>query len=594
MDIRKRSNLKRWVVKKRTKFINILKAEHNIIASETPQTCIVWCNGGVGTGISKEEIVKYFSKFGVIKNIALIAKKSYCFIEYKDIRSAMCCFNAIQDEDIIEISRCLGENVAATPMFVLYSDKIPEVITYNTFLPVGCEIITDFVSSSEECNLLESIDYRNNEHWLPLKQRRVKHYGHEYVYSDNSAKKLDNEIPESCNYFWHRIQDLGYPLAYIPNQLTVNCYEPGQGIPPHIDTHSLFHHTIYILSLKSDIQMEFKLGSDHTYVHLPRRSLLILHDAARYAWNHGISSRSSDVYVINNLGYISVDRGTRVSFTFRHIRNNPCNCDFPLHCDSRITASDSAHLEDSAIEIETKFVKETYNNIAHHFSLTRYKPWPNVRDFVMSFPVGSLLLDVGCGNGKYFGSNKYIYEVGCELSVPLSEICKGNGYQVINADCLSLPFQDNMFDGVLCIAVIHHLSSLNRRQQAVREILRVLSEEGRALIYVWADQQEFVRNSSKPQSDRREVHKKTLPLKETNLAINSKVTLPIIANDGSNFLTKDVLVPWTHNKEKKTYLRYYHIFGEDELEKLVIDSGGIILQVYHDMGNWGVEMTKWR
>ncbi len=35
----------------------------------------------------------------------------------------------------------------------------------------------------------------------------------------------------------------------MPNQLTINEYIPGQGIAPHIDTHSAFEGAIVSLSL---------------------------------------------------------------------------------------------------------------------------------------------------------------------------------------------------------------------------------------------------------------------------------------------------------------------------------------------------------
>jgi alkylated DNA repair protein alkB family protein 8 len=54
---------------------------------------------------------------------------------------------------------------------------------------------------------------------------------------------------------------------------------------------------------------------------------------------------------------------------------------------------------------------QVYENIASHFSHTRHKPWPNVLSFVQSLPIGSLLVDVGCGNGKYFDSKTGIFEV---------------------------------------------------------------------------------------------------------------------------------------------------------------------------------------
>ena len=42
------------------------------------------------------------------------------------------------------------------------------------------------------------------------------------------------------------------------DQLTVNDYMPGQGIPPHVDTHSPFQEVFAALSLKSGSTMHFK------------------------------------------------------------------------------------------------------------------------------------------------------------------------------------------------------------------------------------------------------------------------------------------------------------------------------------------------
>ena len=50
---------------------------------------------------------------------------------------------------------------------------------------------------------------------------------------------------------------------------------------------------------------------------------------------------------------------------------------------------------------------------------------------------------------------------------------------VIVADTLSLPHPDNFFDFAICIAVIHHLSTRERRVDAVREIVRKLRRRWR-------------------------------------------------------------------------------------------------------------------
>ena len=50
---------------------------------------------------------------------------------------------------------------------------------------------------------------------------------------------------------------------------------------------------------------------------------------------------------------------------------------------------------------EQEAVHEVYEAIAPHFSLTRYKPWPLVSQFLSSLPPHTFGLDSGGGNGKY-------------------------------------------------------------------------------------------------------------------------------------------------------------------------------------------------
>lgn len=134
-------------------------------------------------------------------------------------------------------------------------------------------------------------------------------------------------------------------------------------------------------------------------------------------------------------------------------------------------------------------LKQVYEEIAGHFTETRHKPWPRVKQFVESLGPGSRLLDVGCANGKYFGINKDIFEVslifhisikrgryytateflilvisiwlqiGNDMSLGLLAKCAEKGHEVVRANALSLPFPDNYFDGVISIAVLHHIAT---------------------------------------------------------------------------------------------------------------------------------------
>lgn len=58
-----------------------------------------------------------------------------------------------------------------------------------------------------------------------------------------------------------------------------------------------------------------------------------------------------------------------------------------------------------------KLYFKVYEEISNHFSETRHKQWPNVAKFLENLEEGTLLLDVGCGNGKYLCGDQNIYKV---------------------------------------------------------------------------------------------------------------------------------------------------------------------------------------
>ncbi|ODM23609.1 hypothetical protein SI65_01198 [Aspergillus cristatus] len=215
---------------------------------------------------------------------------------------------------------------------------------------------------------------------------------------------------------------------------------------------------------------------------------------------------------------------------------------------------------------EEQNVHEVYQQIAEHFSSTRYKPWPIVERFLKELSPGSIGLDVGCGNGKYLTVNKDIFIIASDRSENLVRIAVNHQpHSPIVADILHLPHLDASFDFAISIAVVHHLSSPDRRIQAIVEILRTLkpaSENhpgGKALIYVWALEQKNSRRGW---------------------------------DKGDN---QDVMVPWVLKNSSskggssdapKTFHRYYHLYEEFELERDIRQAGGRVLESGYEKDNW--------
>ena len=107
-----------------------------------------------------------------------------------------------------------------------------------------------------------------------------------------------------------------------------------------------------------------------------------------------------------------------------------------------------------------------------------------------------MCLYIGCGNGKNLSVNPQVVKIGLDSCSELLQLAASSGFEVLAADCLSLPLRSNCFDCVICIAVIHHLSTEERRVEALKELVRVLSVGGRLLVYVWAYEQQRKQVSS--------------------------------------------------------------------------------------------------
>ena len=156
-----------------------------------------------------------------------------------------------------------------------------------------------------------------------------------------------------------------------------------------------------------------------------------------------------------------------------------------------------------------------------------------VNDFLLSLPSNSTILDVGCGNGKYLSVRKDDCIIhACDTCDNLINIAKEHNphANIIKANGLDLPYESDTFDIVISIAVLHHLSTYEKQQKFISEILRVLKPDGKFYITVWE------LSAIKP--------------KWVSIGIN------------------DYMVPWYNKRTNKTLMRYYHIFTYDEFQLL--------------------------
>ena len=407
------------------------------------------------TNISNLKNLKNF--FEELHVIEFVDKKNFFYISFETIEDSIEAFKKLKTPN---------EKLDNRKLIVEYSKKKIEKEkkiniectseTKNIEIP-GLKIIEDFITKEEEESILKEI---NSKEWLTNIKRRVQHYGYEFNYLTNNidvTKKI-GDLPSYCDKFYFK-DDV--------DQLTINEYEPGIGIKPHIDTHSAFEDGLYVISLESDIVMLFQKEDVHKNVVLPRRSLLILEKESRYAWRHCIWYRKQDL-IDGRL----VNRKRRISLTFRKVRGYPCKCEFKEYCDS----------QESLDDIEKKNVHEVYDEIAKHWDHTRHTPWKYVHDFLSELPKNTFIADIGCGNGKYFNLIKeHSYLIGTDRSQNLIEICneKYPNTESFVSDASNLPFRRDIFDVTICIAVLHHISTIENRLKVIEELIRITKPSGK-------------------------------------------------------------------------------------------------------------------
>ncbi|CAE6482629.1 unnamed protein product [Rhizoctonia solani] len=139
---------------------------------------------------------------------------------------------------------------------------------------------------------------------------------------------------------------------------------------------------------------------------------------------------------------------------------------------NKLTLAPSA-TEDGAQIHEDQYVHTVYDQIAPHFSQTRYKPWPVIAKFLESVPTGAIGLDAGTGNGKYLPlSEGRFLTFGVDRSIGLLKFAQYAGESaiprdVILADVRDMIWRNGIFDFAISIATIHHLATPERRVEAI-------------------------------------------------------------------------------------------------------------------------------
>jgi len=199
-------------------------------------------------------------------------------------------------------------------------------------------------------------------------------------------------------------------------------------------------------------------------------------------------------------------------------------------------------------------IKNSYNKISDNFNVTRKYNWDefdNFKKYILESKNKKIkILDIGCGNGRlinfidelnldyeYFGIDNSI----SQIKNAIKNFGDKKNIKFLEADILNIPFNNNEFDYIFCIATFHHLPSNENKNNALREMRRVLKESGIIFMTNW------------------------------NLFQKKYIASTI------RYLKHD-FIPWKNNDGKVLTNRYYYAFTKKELENIFIKNNFEILE----------------
>jgi len=198
-----------------------------------------------------------------------------------------------------------------------------------------------------------------------------------------------------------------------------------------------------------------------------------------------------------------------------------------------------------------KALAEFYDNVAQSYAYTRRRLWAPVSKVLPADRV----LDIGSGPGLYAVdiASRFGVEITCmDISVGMLRVAGRHArnrdvYPLINlvvADLEYTPFRNHGFDAVLCIATIHHLPTRRSRVNGLKEVLRILKPNGKALVTAW--------HIFQPRN-----------------LVRALISIPASIFRGGAI--GDVYISWRHMGT--SWKRFYHLYTLKELRSDAIDAG---------------------
>lgn len=151
---------------------------------------------------------------------------------------------------------------------------------------------------------------------------------------------------------------------------------------------------------------------------------------------------------------------------------------------------------DFSLELLSNETIRTINQFAESWEVFDFiKPYHKNQFLEWIFPENGetfkdkVVLEAGCGKGRHTSvvltfNPKKIYSLDLSDAIFIARKNVQNENCIfLKSDILKLPFENEFFDVAFCIGVLHHIANM---EWALLELWRVLKEEGKLLLWVYA------------------------------------------------------------------------------------------------------------
>lgn len=240
------------------------------------------------------------------------------------------------------MSSIKGPRISRPLIICFASIAIPCIKRINV---PGLKVIPDFFSLDEANEMTRSVLEIERCHpsgaFGIINKRRALHFVSAYSYKPNPPKPEHmpatiETMPPSMKAVMQRVEA---HVGRVFDQITVQCYPPGSGIPPHVDDPDIYDDPIVALAWEGDCLMDFVPVAEHqddsadksdwtkASIYMPALSLMIMTGESRYTWRHAIPARKIDIVPMHEFvttkdvtawqGHCLIPRKQRWSITAR-------------------------------------------------------------------------------------------------------------------------------------------------------------------------------------------------------------------------------------------------------------------------------------